>query len=125
MTNLAEQVAKLVSWQKEVGDKLEDGINRSVEDGNVVVASYGQMVSNNAEKGIAVGYNYQGKVMPYLQEIVVKLNTQADALRHLASTVKDDLSRIRTKVNTAVSDIVVAVFFFPPGALPSTPAETN
>lgn len=109
LTDLAEKVAKLVSWQKEVGDDLEVGVHSSVANGNEVVETYGQMVSNSAEKGVAVGGNYQEKVLPYLQEIVVKLNTQADALRHLASTVKADLGKIRTKVSTAVGDIVVAV----------------
>ena len=48
-------------------------------------------------------------VLPHLQELASKLKSQAVALRHLATTVGEDLGRISDKVSSAASDIVNSV----------------
>ena len=45
-------------------------------------------------------------VLPHLQDLASKLKSQAVALRHLATTVGEDLGRISDNVCSAASDII-------------------
>jgi len=109
LESLAQKVMELVEWQKEVGREMTKKADVNGKEGSLVSTNLDNLVEGSAEKGMTTGDKYQAGVLPHLQELASKLKSQAVALRHLATTVGEDLGRISDTVSSAASDIVNSV----------------
>eukprot|EP00090_Calanus_glacialis_P016225 TRINITY_DN25444_c0_g1_i1.p1 TRINITY_DN25444_c0_g1~~TRINITY_DN25444_c0_g1_i1.p1 ORF type:complete len:1065 (-),score=410.75 TRINITY_DN25444_c0_g1_i1:108-3302(-) len=109
LESLAGKVVELIEWQKAVGMEHEQEVEMTGTDGAKVMTKVDQLVENSADMGVKAGEKYKTAILPFLQQLAGKLQTQALALQHLAITVEEDLGRVKNKVNMAASDIMVAV----------------
>ena len=104
LDSLAQKVMELVEWQKEVGREMTKKAEENGKAGGLVSTNLDTLVEGSAEKGMTTGVNHQALVLPHLKELAIKLKSQAVALRHLATTVGEDLGRISDDVSSAASD---------------------
>ena len=109
LEEIVRKLVELVEWQTEVGEELEFNAEDTSKRGLEMNSKLDQIISKNVEKGMTIGRNYKAAIMPDLQLISEKLQSQAAALMHLTTTVGDDIGRISNKVSIAAGEIVKTV----------------